>query len=894
MARDRLSIHIEDGQPEVREALTILRNGGTLAQSGLVGITNNAYDPILDCSGVLLPLTIFNVQATGDCDVRFSSGPSYRSSLEILGNGNNRASGLHISYDPLLDDAFVDPDHGTGDSCVSFGAVDNTVADFSLIRASGTTGIEFGHISMSERGYVGIGITKIGNDRKFTPVSPLTIAYSCDQYTDSGTMAMRAQATAPSGDVGYGKLFVMPYTIGSRSHAVFFMDASGNQSNLVSSQDLDPANTSDGLIWSVNGNTFGGFGTPRLRSNEALQAHVSNTWFGWGVGYTTTPDNKNAVLNNTMMGYRTGSGLAAGYAHYNTVVGCNSLINQGSAYRNVIFGDDILIGDPGAELNNVSDSILIGRDLFNSSLPVDGTLAIGVGENPVIEGQIIGGSKYVAITDANFIVSNRGNSDLVIRHEFEPGFSRYKAICDIIDFSQGGSDYGENSFEVRFSNEDDLNLTLFKIDPRGGLLPNSPNYEAPAALTPFAQLEADFKLGGAIRFQDGTSMSGVSYFDFLPTAGTSGVAKTYQGTNNTNYFVLNFSELDLAANVAGSIRTDNTFVAVQLDGTSSSNMGKMSLQGFADYVSSGTASIGENCNVLISNPENELKVSTAANASCVMIGCDVATAATGWKNSIMIGSQAGGNATAINDVDLLIDSSVIFMGTQAGYECDSVANIIGIGTNAAKNARSSSDSVFIGSNAGLDATYGESIGIGENALRGETGVIEGGAGNIEIVCNLLDNQRLMFAAGSLSKRLNIQNTIAGRTDRRNISIGDARLSPTAPLEVRRDSIIHGENPNNYIQTWYCDDTLVASLDCDGVFSSDNSSLFVEGIIDSPITVAANINSPTTTTLSVYVAGVDSGDNVTLTNRDASLSATSSSYVVAIKIGSEYRPVWVSC
>jgi hypothetical protein len=388
-------------------------------------------------------------------------------------------------------------------------------------------------------------------------------------------------------------------------------------------------------------------------------------------------------------------------------------------------------------------------------------------------------------------------------------------------------------------------------------------------------------------------MSGLSDFELLPTIGTSGINKIFQGSNNSNYLVLDFSELDLAGNLSSGIRTDNTFIAVQVDGTTSPLTGKMSLQGLADYVSSGTSSIAENCNVLISNPENELNVNTAANSSSVMIGCNVATAATGWKHSVIIGSEAGVNATTPNG-GLATDTAAIFIGYQAGYDCDNVDNIICIGTNAGKNAASSSDSVFIGSNAGLDVTYDQSIGLGENALRGSTGNTEGGIGNVEVVCGLLDNQRLMFEAGSMSNRLNIQNTIAGRTDRRNMSIGDARLSPTSPLEVRRDSIIHGANPNDYVQAWYCDDVLVASLDCNGIFSSDTSSAFVEGKLDGPLSAAGGINSPTSGVLSVYVDGVDTGDSIMVTNRDSTLSAASNSYVVAIRMGSEYRPTWVSC
>ena len=145
--RDRFSIHIDNGQSENREAFTILRNGGQTSQSGLVGITNFNYANATDGLGLteqpILPETIFNVQSSGQSDIRFSSGPDTRSSLELLGNGNTKASGLHFSYSPLLDDATIVHNVGASYPHIDAGASDNTVADLSLVRASGELGMEF-------------------------------------------------------------------------------------------------------------------------------------------------------------------------------------------------------------------------------------------------------------------------------------------------------------------------------------------------------------------------------------------------------------------------------------------------------------------------------------------------------------------------------------------------------------------------------------------------------------------------------------------------------------------------------------------------------------------------------------------------------------------------------
>jgi hypothetical protein len=417
-----------------------------------------------------------------------------------------------------------------------------------------------------------------------------------------------------------------------------------------------------------------------------------------------------------------------------------------------------------------------------------------------------------------------------------------------------------------------------------------------------AKVSGNLIVTKSIVFQDGTSLSGLSSFELIPTFGTSGVNKTFQASNNSNYFTLNYSSLGLAGSVSNNIRTDNTFVAVQLDGTNSSKMGKMSLQGLADYVSSGISSIAENCNVLISNPENELNVNTSANARSVMIGCDVAFGSSGQYNSIMIGSYAGANATVSNPT-LSTPFSNIFIGPSAGEGSNNTAYAVCIGDSAGKNSDSAQDCVFIGNSAGLDSSLTSSVGIGKFALKGTPSAGEGGTGNIEIVAGINDNQRLFSnpADLALSNRLAINKVIAGRTDLRNISIGDARLTPTAPLEVRYDDTVgHSGNPtvsgNKVLQSWYCNNNMVAYMSCSGHVISTTASvnpLFVEGILFDNFG-PATISSPSSGRLTVYENGISAGRSVYVTNRDSNLTLVVNKYVVAIKLGNEYRPIWVSC
>tara|TARA_Y100000114_G_scaffold157309_1_gene189520 strand:+ start:8208 stop:10982 length:2775 start_codon:yes stop_codon:yes gene_type:complete len=917
--RDRLSIHIENGEHNTeREAITILRNGGTVHQSGLVGITNGTYDPTTACHrGPKLPETIFNVQSTGDSNIRFSSGPSkfYRSSIELLGNGNNRASGLHITYDPKLDDALIVQDDGYGygyDPCINPQSVDNTVVDFSLIRASGCEGMEFSHISMSERGYVAVGLTRSHKDRHVHPNAPLTIAYACDGHQDSGTISMHEQAASPVNTNNFGKIYVKPYTVGGRSQAIFFKDDTGNETNLVLSQDLEDTNSFDGLIYgNLHGNTFGGHGTPATRYSNS--SHNKNTFYGYFAGHelVRNPSVGGTASCNTLIGYRAGSGLVP-TSNKNTVLGCNSLTGFVNATSAIVIGDNNLTEGGGS--NGPVDAIVIGSDLYNGSAPEDNSLSIGKGSKPLLVGIYEGATKSFSVQDADFEVFDSEEYSYKISHPYTSITEKYTSKHSIIDFRRSSADLPKNNLEFSFENSDlSKKVSLFALDPNGSSMSNNPSYASPTTSRPFARLDGDLKLRGAIRFSDGTSLDGLSSFDLVPTAGTTGIRKTFVTSENTNFFLLDYSKVPLAGNLSTNILTTNTFVAVQVDGTSSTEVGKLSLQGLADYIGGGGGDsvVGENCNILISSKENEPNVNLSKNANSVMIGCAAAYGATGQYNSIIIGNNAGANAT-ISNPSLTTDWSNIFIGSSAGFDSQDVAFTIAIGHGAGKNADSTQDGIFLGNSAGLNSTYTKSVGIGKHALEGSASDVEGGEGNLEIVAGLLNSQRLFHpttvaSAGltkNISHRLNINNTIAGRSDRRNISIGDAILSPESPLEVRRASDTHASNANGYIQAWYCDDSLVASLDCDGNFVSHGgggggglTKSFIEGVIqsdDNGLGGAATLTVPTSGKLLMYEDGTNTGTDIYIKNRDANLTIAAGKFVVAAKVGTEYRPVWVSC
>ncbi len=764
------------------------------------------------------------------------------------------------------------------------GGSDLVVADFSLVRPSGTEGFEFGHLSFTERGYVGVGLTKANKSRLFTPNAPLTVNYAAYQHRDSGTISMRAQSSAPNNNGNYGKVYVKPFTSLGGSQALFFKDDAGVETNLLTVADIDCCEIINnykgpsGMVYGdTNFNTYAGWNTPKARG--LTTGIEKNTFYGQAAGFDLVA--QDSSVKNTLIGFSTGSGavLSSGM----TVVGSDSFVNYATAKNSVIIGHNNVKSTafvPAEDVSSPMSGIIIGTNLYVNSDPPTGILAIGHGFTPVVTGQLTGDAseRSFAVDDATFIVSTGSSYELRINQN-QP-YTNFNTVFTSVDKNSTGTNV-RDAFQFDVSNSDGYTVTLLEMKSIGSNRSNTPTYADQGFM--WTQINTDLRLKGAIRFQDGTSLSGVPDWAAFEDFSTSGVGITTYG--DYRWFTLDFTELQLAQAVSNNVRTDNTFVAVQLDGTSSTNVGKMSLQGLADYVSDSFTNISENCNVILTDPENAVDLNATANSESVFIGCEVGTRASGWKNSVIIGNEAGWEATTPNPT-LSTSTAAVFLGYRAGYDSDNTDNTIFIGTAAGRDADAASDSIFVGASAGLGSSYSDSIGIGQNSLRG-AGV---GEGNIEIVANLLDNQRLFHNAGNVDNRLNIQNIIAGDTSARFLSIGDARLSPEAPLEARRDSTIHSTTNNSYIQSWHHDDAVVGAVESDGSLSG----FVIEGVLTQTLAAPSNTALSTTANLEIYYNGSTTSQTTTITNRDPGFNAGIGAYILAIRIGGEYRPMNATC
>ena len=815
-----------------------------IAGSGAFGVTNR--------SGNVYPATIFNVQSSGDADVRISSSGLNRSSIELLANGNIKSSGIELVYTPvaglipLLD---LEGDSSSDNSS-------QTVFDISLLLPSGTSYSDLGALSIANNGYVGIGRTKYNRNRVFQPNAPLTIS---NITKSSGTISMREQAVKPDLTADFGKIYVKPYVFGSQTQSLFFLDDVGNEFNVTPSI----FDTNGGLVYGdANGNTYAGINCPSSR--PTVNAY-RNTVYGNSGLYSVTTGSDNIVFGTYSAGkITTGS--------KNVVIGSESLdtTNNSNSSANILIGYRNLYQSAA-----ISNAIAIGSGLN----PNNYGLLIGYGPSPLISGSLSDSNRNFTLkstnsADAVFGIDSRYNEQsFTISNtiEYTPT-ARHVAVLKLKDNTDIG--HSPNFVSLRFADSGNTTHTLvdfvYNANHVSGITPAFANVSRP-----YVSVSGDIRVLGAIRFANGTSIE--------------------DGNVDVE---LNFIDLPNALDTPNEVTTQNSYLAMSVPSGADHYVGRITLQTLGDYIGSGFASVSNNCNHIWTNAENA--ISKTNNSSSVFIGCDVGIEATGWKHAVMIGTEAGAYSTTPN-TNLATDTAGIFIGYKAGYNADFTANSIYIGTNAGNNAYGSQRSIFIGSNAGRGSYSANSIGIGFHALRGDEGPTSQGQNNIEIITGLLDNQRLFYSSGNLSNRINLQNVIAGDTLKKRISIGHATLSPTAVLTVRKNDIFDGHDEIDNIQEWWCNGGLVAAIDCNGDFlggseldPSGTSRSVLEGRMNNALAAPISPSVPTSGLFTIKSSTWTNLGTAFVVNKDPSLSIPSGAFIVVNRVNGTYRPVWVSC
>ena len=141
-----------------------------------------------------------------------------------------------------------------------------------------------------------------------------------------------------------------------------------------------------------------------------------------------------------------------------------------------------------------------------------------------------------------------------------------------------------------------------------------------------------------------------------------------------------------------------------------------------------------------------------------------------------------------------------------------------------------------------------------------------------------------------------------------ISIGDARLSPQAPLEVRRDTELNGHSDSEDVQTWADNDLIVARTTASGDYirrdEQGTEAWFgqYEGFMVDYIYAPSSYTAPTSGLMRTrtYDNGFSTDSLIWVTNRDPKLNIHGegaiggAAFVVTNRVNGENRPVYISC
>jgi hypothetical protein len=105
--------------------------------------------------------------------------------------------------------------------------------------------------------------------------------------------------------------------------------------------------------------------------------------------------------------------------------------------------------------------------------------------------------------------------------------SLYANTIESVD--RGGFNYPNTSLSFKFTGNSSADLLL--LNHAANPMQTSPNYEAPPAPRPYAELNGDLRLRGSIRFNDSTSLSSSSFLQTVNV--TSSGLNTLTGRFNS-------------------------------------------------------------------------------------------------------------------------------------------------------------------------------------------------------------------------------------------------------------------------------------------------------------------------------------------------------------------------
>lgn len=324
--------------------------------------------------------------------------------------------------------------------------------------------------------------------------SMLTIG---DDLNPNAIVALHEASSNPIAASGYGKVFVKKLQNGDGKHSSLqFMDASGNMFDItMNAIGLDGAQNLDKPLFVDDfGNTFGGRFSPEQK--QTIVQAQRNTAIGFKSLMKVTDGD-----NNTVIGYQAGSGITTG--NNNIVLGYNSLQSISTGSNNIVIGNNLL--------NDVPEN---SSDLF----------MLGYQNKVLMSGQL--NNQSITMPNGTLMIDNNIGESLKLKSN----------LIEVVD--RGGSDYPDSRLIFKFTGNSSSDMLILNHNS-GPINKTNVSYQVPSPPRPRAELNADLRMLGAIRFSDSTSLESASFLTNISTL-TTGLSATNASLNNN---ISNFNTL---------------------------------------------------------------------------------------------------------------------------------------------------------------------------------------------------------------------------------------------------------------------------------------------------------------------------------------------------------------
>ena len=453
---DRLIIESYNNTSKPVNGLVIMKDSEDGAVCGITNISSITED--------VLPATILNIRSDKEAIIRLTSETSAyeKSALQLLGNDNCEISGVEFSYL-----------NNSGISDLSMLKDGNSTIFIRLNQPSGSIGILSSGITNEA---ITIGHSGISG----LPVISLKDSTNINQLQNSFIASS-----------GYGKIYNLynDKSFAKQYNDLKFLDPSGNLFDLVVNKydNIDAR----AIYVDGSGNTFGGYLSPsgRLLNNIAASG---NTSYGDKALYSILSGSGNIAI-----GYSSLSGIK--YGNDNIVIGLNSFNTMSSGNKNIVIGNrSFLRPNDGS----TSGNIIIGHDGIGNAVSGSYNFLLGSNEKTILFHGTLGpnnnNKKLVLPSGGKIYLNNHNDSE---------SLGLQNNVIEVID--SGGSDYPENSLSFKFTGNESVNL--LKLDHSAEPLDNIAVYNSTDR--PYAELNGDLKLRGAISFSDNTSLASASFLN---------------------------------------------------------------------------------------------------------------------------------------------------------------------------------------------------------------------------------------------------------------------------------------------------------------------------------------------------------------------------------------------